>query len=339
MSKPVALVTGASGEMGHLLLPTLEDRGFDIVSLDLAPLEAAQSARCVESVQASILDAKRVESLFDRYRPAAIFHLAAVQSTKAEKEPDLAYDVNTNGTVSLFRLAGKEALRRGESVRFFFPSSIAVYGLPDARAKEVAGALKESDFNCPAGMYGINKLFCEMLGSYFTQRAAKRQETGIDFRAIRFPGLVSAETLPSGGTSDYAPEMIHAAASGKPYSCFVRPDTRLPFMTMPDAVDALIALTFADAATLTTRVYNIGAFSPSAAEIRAAVLEHFPGATIGFEPVAPRQAIVDTWPADVDDRRARLDWGHAPKHGLREAVRDYLVPALARRYGVKTVSS
>ncbi len=338
MSKPVALVTGASGEMGHLLLPALEDRGFDVVSLDLAPLDAAQLARCVEAVQASILDAKVVTDLFERRRPAAVFHLAAVLSTKAEKDPDLAYEVNTNGTVALFRLAIKEAARRGASVPFFFPSSIAVYGLPDAGAKEAAGALEESAFNRPAGMYGINKLYCEMLGSYYTQRAAKRQEPGIDFRAIRFPGLVSAETLPSGGTSDYAPEMIHAAASGKPYACFVRPDTRLPFMTMPDAVDALLSLTFADPATLTTRVYNIGAFSPSAAEIRAAVLEHFPGAEISFEPVAARQAIVDTWPADVDDRRARVDWGHAPRHGLREAIRDYLVPALVRRYGARAAS-
>ncbi len=338
MSQPVALVTGASGEMGHLLLPALEHRGYDIVALDLAPLEPAQSAQCVETVAASILDAGVLGELFRRHRPEIVFHLAAVLSTKAEKDPDLAFDVNTLGTVALFRLCREEALARGSSVRFFFPSSIAVYGLPDARAKEAAGALGESDWNCPAGMYGINKLYCEMLGSYFTQRAIKRQEPGIDFRAIRFPGLVSAETLPSGGTSDYAPEMIHAAAQGKSYACFVRADTRLPFMTMPDAVDALLLLTFADAAALTTRTYNIGAFSPSAAEIRAAVLEPFPRAEIGFEPVASRQAIVDTWPADVDDRRARVDWGHSPRHGLREAVRDYLVPALLDRYGDRATS-
>jgi threonine 3-dehydrogenase len=338
MSKPVALVTGASGEMGHLLLPALEHRGYDIVSLDLVPLDPPQSARCVETVEASILDARAVEDLFRRHHPEIVFHLAAVLSTKAEKDPDLACDVNTNGTVALFRLVREEARLRGESVRLFFPSSIAVYGLPDARAKEVAGAVKESDWNCPAGLYGINKLYCEMLGTYFTQRAIRRQEPGIDFRAIRFPGLISAETVPSGGTSDYAPEMIHAAAQGKPYACFVRADTRLPFMTMPDAVDALLALAFADPATLTTRVYNIGAFSPSAAEIRAAVLDPFPDAEIGFEPVPSRQAIVDTWPADVDDRRARVDWGHSPRHGLREAVRDYLVPALLSRHGVRSVS-
>ena len=273
-----------------------------------------------------------------RHHPEIVFHLAAVLSTKAERDPDLAYDVNTHGTVSLFRRARDEARVRGGSVRFFFPSSIAVYGLADARAKEAAGAVKENDWNCPSGMYGINKLYCETLGSYFTRRALERGEPGIDFRSIRFPGLVSAETLPSGGTSDYAPEMIHAAAQGKPYACFVRADTRLPFMTMPDAVDALLALTFADPRALTTRVYNIGAFSPSAAEIRAALLEPFPDARIDFEPEAARQAIVDTWPADVDDRRARVDWGHSPRLGLREALRDYLVPALLQRYGARAAT-
>jgi nucleoside-diphosphate-sugar epimerase len=174
-----------------------------------------------------------------------------------------------------------------------------------------------------------------MVGTYFTARARKDATPGLDFRAIRFPGLISAETLPSGGTSDYAPEMIHAAAQGKPYACFVAPETRMPFMTMPDAVAALLRLDAAPAGRLTTRVYNIGAFSPSAAEIREATLVHYPDAEIGFEPVAWRQAIVDTWPAGVDDGKARRDWGHAPRFGLTEALKDYLVPALQTRYGVR----
>jgi nucleoside-diphosphate-sugar epimerase len=145
--------------------------------------------------------------------------------------------------------------------------------------------------------------------------------------------LISAETLPSGGTSDYAPEMIHAAAQGRAYSCFVSEETRIPFMTMPDAVEAFLKLSEAEASSLSTRVYNIRAFSPSAAEIRDAVLERFPEARIAFAPVAFRQEIVDSWPADIDDGRARRDWGHAPRHGLGEALRDYLLPALVKRYG------
>jgi nucleoside-diphosphate-sugar epimerase len=132
--------------------------------------------------------------------------------------------------------------------------------------------------------------------------------------------------------------MIHAAAQGKPYACFVGADTRMPFMTMPDAVSAILRLDEAPAARLTRRVYNIGAFSPSAGEIRAATLAHFPDARITFEPVAWRQAIVDTWPADVDDSAARRDWGHAPRHGLAEAMSEYLVPALVKRYAARVAN-
>ena len=132
-----------------------------------------------------------------------------------------------------------------QEVRFLFPSSIAVYGLPDAETKREAGSLKEWMWNTPTSIYGCNKLYCELVGNYLTRRA----EDGFDFRAIRFPGLISAETIPSGGTSDFAPEMIHAAAKGVPYSCFVSEDSTLPFMTMPDAIAALVRLAGADAAS------------------------------------------------------------------------------------------
>ncbi len=335
MDGKTALVTGAVGEMGHLLVPALKAKGYDVVALDLAPVPLSMAASCVETAQASVLDAETLSRLFARHRFGLVLHLAALLSTKAEADPDLAHAVNVGGTVGILGLCRAEAQRSRRSVRVLFPSSIAVYGLPDAPTKERAGAVSESEWNRPAGMYGCNKLYCEMLGSYFTARALARREPGVDFRAIRFPGLISAETLPTGGTSDYAPEMIHAAAQGRPYACFVRADTRMPFMTMPDAIDALMRLVEADPRSLTTRVYNIGAFSPSAAEIRDVVLAHFPDACITFEPVPARQAIVDTWPADVDDHRAREDWGHSPRHGLLEAVRDYLVPALMVRYPVR----
>jgi nucleoside-diphosphate-sugar epimerase len=125
--------------------------------------------------------------------------------------------------------------------------------------------------------------------------------------------------------------MIHAAAAGRPYRCWVREDSRLPFMTMPDAVEALLRLAEADAAALTTRVYNIRGFSCTAGEIRDEVRRHFPAVQVEFDPLADKQAIVDSWPADIDDSRARRDWGLAPRHGLAEALADYLVPALVRR--------
>ena len=149
---------------------------------------------------------------------------------------------------------------------------------------------------------------------------------------LRFPGLISAETIPSGGTTDYAPEMIHAAARGEPYTCFVGEDSRLPFMTMPDAIEAFVKLADADPARLTRRAYNIKGFSSSTGEIRAEVLRHFPAADIRFEPIPEKQRIVDTWPEDVDDSKARRDWGLSPRHGLAEAFAAYLVPALEAFY-------
>jgi nucleoside-diphosphate-sugar epimerase len=319
--------------MGHGLLPRLAESGFDVVALDLRELPQSSAKLCAESAAGSLLDAPLVEDLFRKHPPELVFHLAAVLSSKAEKDPDLAQRVNVDGTAFLMRRSVDEAARSGRSVRFLFPSSIAVYGLPDRKAKDAAGAVREEDWNAPSGMYGCNKLYCELLGSYWTRRAARDGSPGLDFRSIRFPGLISAETLPTGGTTDYAPEMIHAAARGEPYACFVRADTRLPFMTMPDAIAALLRLAACPAERLTTRVYNIGAFSPSAEEIRASVLGHYPSAAITFAPQPARQAIVDSWPEDVDDSRARHDWGHAPVHTLREALADYLIPGLRRSSG------
>jgi threonine 3-dehydrogenase len=184
-------------------------------------------------------------------------------------------------------------------------------------------------------MYGCNKLYCEQLGRYYSERykqLSAEPVSRIDFRCIRFPGLISAATLPSGGTSDYAPEMIHAAAQGKPYNCFVRPDTRIPFMAMPDGVEALLKLAASPADRLSRRVYNVGAFNPSAAEIRDLVVNAFPGAAITFVPDLKRQGIVDSWPTDVDDAAARKDWDFAPRYDLRRCFSEYLLPAIRRRY-------
>jgi nucleoside-diphosphate-sugar epimerase len=187
-------------------------------------------------------------------------------------------------------------------------------------------------------MYGCNKLYCEHLGRYYShhyrQLAADTERDGVDFRSIRFPGLISAVTLPSGGTSDYAPEMIHAAAQGKPYACFVREDARIPFMAMPDAITALLALHDAPAEQLTRIVYNITSFNPSAGQIRDLVTREFLGAQITFRPDDKRQAIVDSWPHDVDDSAARTDWGFLPRYDLASAFSSYLIPGIRKRYAV-----
>jgi threonine 3-dehydrogenase len=154
----------------------------------------------------------------------------------------------------------------------------------------------------------------------------------LDFRALRFPGLVSAFTLPSGGTSDYGPEMLHAAAKGEPYACFVRPDVRIPFMAMPDAVKSLLKLANAPSESLNQRVYNVSSFSLSAEEFKNKVLEYFPEADISFKPDLKRQNIVDSWCADMDDSPARRDWGWQPEYNLDKAFEDYLVPNIRKRY-------
>jgi threonine 3-dehydrogenase len=318
MTRPIALVTGAGGEMGRLLLPALARRGFDLVAMDLNPLDEKTAGLCLAHRAINLLDTDGVADLLRRYHPERIFHLAAILSAHAERDPERAHRVNVEGTLSLFRLCRDLA---EPATRFLFPSSIAVYGLPDRETKGRQGALEEWQWTEPRGVYGCNKLYCEHIGHYLSQG-------GLDFRAIRFPGLISAETLPSGGTTDYGPEMIHAAARGQPYACFVEEGSRLPFMTMPDAIEAFLTLAEAPASRLTRRVYNIRGFSASAGELRAEVLRHFPRATITFDPNAARQRIVDSWPEDVNDAKARRDWGLDPRHGLAEAFADYLVPAL-----------
>ncbi len=172
-------------------------------------------------------------------------------------------------------------------------------------------------------MYGCNKLYCEHLGRYYAKHYKQLSETRpprVDFRCVRFPGLISAVTVPSGGTSDYASEMIHAAARGEPYACFVRPDSRIPFMAMPDAIDALLKLSAAAPDRLSCSAYNVKAFNPSADEIRTSALRAFPDAAITYRVDAKRQSVIDSWPEDVDDSAARKDWDFSPELRLRPRV-------------------
>jgi nucleoside-diphosphate-sugar epimerase len=335
--KPVILITGANGEIGHGLIEHFARSGrTDIVALDLRPLDERLRAQCAATLTGDILDANLLGRLVSEYEIHAIYHLAALLSTRSEYTPETAHRVNVEGTLNLLKLAHEQAVWRGQPVKFLFPSSIAVYGLPDLQTKNRAGRVHETEWNFPTTMYGCNKLYCEQLGRYYAlhyrQLAAERTPRGVDFRAIRFPGLISAFTLPTGGTSDFASEMIHAAAQGKPYACFVAAEARIPFMAMPDGIKALIALAAAPAEMLTMRAYNVGAFSVSAGEIRDRVRKAYPDAQITFQPDPPRAAIVDSWPADVDDAAARLDWGWKHDYDADRAFDEYLVPNIARYY-------
>jgi threonine 3-dehydrogenase len=336
MRKPVIFITGAGGEIGHGLINRLAASGRPIVTLDLAPLDPALARLVQREFLGSILDAGLLERILAEFEVDLVFHLAALLSTRSEFTPMRAHEVNVEGTLTLLEFAQKEAESHGRPVTFLYPSSIAAYGLPDLKTKQTAGPVKEDDFNHPTTMYGANKLYCEQLGRYYArhykQLAAESLSGKVDFRAVRFPGLISAATVPSGGTSDYAPEMIHAAARGEPYACFVRPDTQIPFMVMPDGVEALITLAEAPRERLTQTAYNVAAFNPTAAEIERVVRQAFPRADITYVNDLKRQGIVDSWPAAVDDSAARRDWRFAPVYDFARAFSEYLIPAIRERY-------
>jgi threonine 3-dehydrogenase len=337
MRKPVVLITGAGGEIGHSLIDELAGDGARaVVTLDVAPLEPALGKKVAREFTGSILDKSLLERILSEFEIDQIFHLAALLSTRSEFSPVTAHEVNVEGTLNLLEFAQREGESHGRPVTFLYPSSIAAFGLPSLAAKAAAGKVKEDQFTTPTTMYGCNKLYCEQLGAYYAnhyKQLSKDPQSGrVDFRSVRFPGLISAMTVPSGGTSDYAPEMIHAAAKGEAYACFVRPDAQIPFMAMPDGVAALLKLAAAPRESLTRTTYNLGAFAPTAGEVRDEVLRAFPNANITFRVDEKRQGIVDSWPADVDDSAARRDWGFAPEFDFGRAFRDYLIPTIKKRY-------
>jgi threonine 3-dehydrogenase len=337
MRKPVVLITGAGGEIGHGLIDQLGAAGDRaIVTIDIAPLDRSMAAKVEREVTGSIVDHALLDRLIAEFEVDLVFHLAALLSTRSEFTPVAAHEVNVEGTLRLLEFAQRQAESHGRPVVFLYPSSIAAYGLPDLDTKRRAGRVREDEYLHPTTMYGCNKLYCELLGTYYArhykQLAAETASGRVDFRCVRFPGLISAATVPSGGTSDYAPEMIHAAAKGERYGCFVRPDTRIPFMAMPDGVNALLTLAAAPSVHLQRTAYNVGAFNPSADEIRQVVLSAFPSAEIAWESDRKRQAIVDSWPEDVDAGAARRDWGFTPKYDFERAFSEYLIPTIRGRY-------
>jgi len=335
MRKKGILITGAAGEIGDALISSLiKDGESQIVTLDLKPL-SLERTKLVTHIQGDLMDQALLSRLVSEYEIATIFHLAALLSTRAEFTPEMAHQVNVEGTLGLLKLASEQSQWRGEPVLFMFPSSIAAYGMPDLKVKAEFPRVREWEWNYPTTMYGCNKLYCEMLGIYFCQyyrQLAVDRPVTLDFRSLRFPGLISAFTLPSGGTSDYGPEMLHSAAKGEPYACFVREDTCIPFMVMPDAITALKKLARIPASALSRRVYNVTSFSLTASQFRDLVLRFFPNAKITYNPDLKRQSIVDSWPAGLNDNDARRDWNWKPDYDIEKSFADYLVPNIQKRY-------
>lgn len=312
------LITGISGEVGHGLIKRLHGENFNVYALDLNTPEEEISKYLTKFYEGDITDRSLVDEIFQEQDFDIIFHLASILSTGGEKNPELASKVNILGTLNLMENAISSAIKNQKPVKFIFPSSIAAHG-------------------DPITIYGVSKLACENLGRYFSKNYKLLDTTIdrnnlIDFRCVRFPGLLSPDTVPSGGTSDYGPEMLHCAAQSKSYECFVREDSTIPFMAMADAAEILYKLATVEKEKLTREVYEVGGFSVSAGQIYEMTKKFFPDFEMTYKINEERQKIVDSWPKSVESTDAENDWGYKLNYDFEKTFSEYLIPKIKERY-------
>lgn len=299
------LVTGATGQIGSELTPALREQygPKSVVSSDVVTPEDPPD----QFVELDVTDRAAIESVVQEYDIDAVFHLAAILSATGEEQPGLAWDVNVNGLHNILEVG-----REYDLERIVIPSSIAVYG--ESTPAEPA----EETILTPTTIYGISKVLTELLARYYYE------QYDLDVRGVRFPGILSYKTQPGGGTTDYAVEAFYDAIEQGHYEYFVRSDTKLPMMYMPDAVAALLQLAEADDENLRYRCsYNVGALTFTAADLTEAIRAHLPDFEATYEP-DDSQAIADSWPDEMDDSAAREDWGWDPEYGLEEMTESML---------------
>jgi threonine 3-dehydrogenase len=306
------LLTGAGGQVGTDLIPFLTARGHQVTGFDLTKAPAGLP-KGVEWVQGDLTYPEEVFDAVKASKAESIFHLAAILSATGERIPFRAWRVNMDGTYYLL-----EAMRLLGCRQMVFASTIAAFGpgLPDPVGNDVSMR--------PTTMYGVTKVAGELLGEYYAVK------WGLDFRGVRFPGLISA-VEPGGGTSDYVNYMYFDGVRKGGYEAFCRPDTVIPLMYMPDALRAVALLAEAPKDRLRHRVYNIAAMSPRADEIAACVRKRLPAAKFAFKPDPMKQGILDSWPRRLDDAEARKDWGWKHDYDL-ERMTDELL-AFVRKLG------
>ena len=299
------LVTGAGGQLGSELVAALRKQtdAASVVALDLTSPAAADGP----TETADVRDRAALTRIVSAHEVHTIYHLASLLSATGEQFPDRTWDVNMAGLKNVLDLA------RDRNVRVFWPSSIAVFGPSTPTPAPQRTTLD------PATIYGVTKRSGELLCQYYHRRY------GLDVRSLRLPGLLSHRTPPGGGTTDCAVEMYRHAARSIDYDCFLRSDTTLPLMYMPDALRAIRGLMAADADALSVRdSYNVSGFSASPQQIAESIRPHVSAFSCTYTPDA-RQQIADTWPAAVDDTTARRDWDWAPAHDLDATTQDMLV--------------
>jgi nucleoside-diphosphate-sugar epimerase len=306
VTAPKTLIVGANGQIGTELAEALAERhGHDaVVTSDLAP--TGRVARLAHEAL-DVTDGAALAAVVARHRIERIVLLAAALSANGEKHPQWAWNLNMGGLLNVLELARSAKLKQ-----VFWPSSIAAFG-PTTPATAAQHTVMD-----PTTVYGISKLAGERWCAWY------HAQHGIDVRSLRYPGLLSWKTPPGGGTTDYAVEIFHAALNDGRYTCFLRDDTRLPMMYMPDAIRATVELMEAPSSQIRERgSYNLAGVSFTPSEIAAAISRRVPGFTMTSAPDF-RQAIADSWPQVIDDTPAREQWGWRARYGLDAMVDDML---------------
>ena len=304
------LVTGATGQIGSELVPELRRiHGGENVVVGVhrrPPSEELKKNGPFEPID--VTDVKSIEKVVEQYDIDTIYHMAAILSVVGEENPWLAWDVNMNGTYNVLEVA-----RKNEMVRLFHPSSMAVFG-PDTPRDSTPQdtALK------PTTIYGVTKVAGELLDNYYFEKF------GLDVRGVRYPGIISYKTLPGGGTTDYAVEIFYEAIRNEHYTCFLKENSVLPMMYMPDAIKATIDLMNAELTNLRHHAdFNIASMSFSPRDLAEEIKKHIPNFTIDYKPDS-RQAIADSWPRTIDDSSSRKEWGWNPQYDLALMTADML---------------
>jgi len=313
----VILVTGAVGQIGSELTMALRAR-YGHENVIAAGHRTPPGPELLDSGPFEFMDVTQrdsLEAVVARYGIDTIYHMAAILSAVGETRPQLCWDVNMNGLHNVLEVAREHGL-----TRLFCPSSIAAFG-PETPRQDTP----QETVLRPRTMYGVTKVAGELLCNYYVDRL------GVDVRGVRYPGIISNVTPPGGGTTDYAVEIFYSAIRDQRYTCFVRPDTVLPMMYMPDCVKATIGLMEADPASLVHHAgFNLAAMSFSAGELAGEIQVHIPEFTVTYEPDPVRQAIADSWPMTINDSAAREEWGWQPDYDLSSMTADMLETLGAR---------
>ena len=304
------LVTGASGQIGSELIPMLRDKyGSDNVIAGIYKNDLVDEVNLTgPSVNLDVTDQKQLQSVVESIQPNTIFHLASILSALAEEDRKLAYKVNFESLYNMLETSVKYGVEK-----VIIPSSIGAFGL------DTPSIAPNDTLQRPNTIYGISKVLGELLGNYYYSM------TGLDVRGVRLPGVLSWKVEPTAGTTDYAVAIFYEALISGKYTCYLRGDTKLPMIYMPDAINALILLSEADGSKLQHRAdFNVAAISFTPAELASAITKRLPNFRMKYEIDPMRQAIADSWPDELIDDVAKQEWGWDHKYGLDEIVDDMI---------------